>query len=346
MTFLLFQQNFLALLILAFPFHKIYADACKNILGFVVTAIPSTNGQIPGIYLPDGNTLPIDQLGEGVPNIVHLLVSLATSAEKIFLIEEPENDLHPNALKALLELVAASSERNQFFISTHSNIAVRHLCANENSRLFRIVTDDKLPTDASIIHVETPDDRIDALRELGYTFWDNDLWEGWLILEEASAEYIIRNYIIPWFVSKLTHIRTVSAAGVARVEPMLDDFLRVVLFAHLTPAYKGRIWVRVDDDSAGKAVVTALKAKHRSFDVDQIMPFPADQFERFYPDEFLERVNETLAIKGKKERREAKKKLMKEVKTWLDEDPARGKAALEKSAAPLISDLKTIASKL
>ena len=76
------------------------------------------------------------------------------------------------------------------------------------------------------------------------------------------------------------------------------------------------------------------------------MPFPADQFERFYPDEFLERVNETLAIKGKKERREAKKKLMKEVKTWLDEDPARGKAALEKSAAPLISDLKTIASKL
>src|SRR5262249_9744357 len=111
----------------AFPKNKQYAEACEAVLGFVVTAIPSQNGQRPGIYLPNQAALPIEQMGEGVPNIVQLLASLAVSEDKLFLIEEPENDLHPDALKSLLELVVASSKSNQFVISTHSNIVVSYL---------------------------------------------------------------------------------------------------------------------------------------------------------------------------------------------------------------------------
>ena len=41
-------------------------------------------------------------MGEGVANIVGLLVDLCLAENKLFLIEEPENDIHPKALKGLL----------------------------------------------------------------------------------------------------------------------------------------------------------------------------------------------------------------------------------------------------
>jgi hypothetical protein len=42
----------------------------------------------------------------------------------------------------------------------------------------------------------TREARIGVLRRLGYELSDFDLWDGWLILEESSAEVIIR-YLIP-----------------------------------------------------------------------------------------------------------------------------------------------------
>lgn len=99
-----------------FPEYRSYSSACDEILGFVVTATPSANGQRPGMYLPDRQIIPIDQMGEGVPSIVSLLADLAVSKGKLFLIEEPENDLHPRALKALLDLIIESSQANQFVI--------------------------------------------------------------------------------------------------------------------------------------------------------------------------------------------------------------------------------------
>lgn len=94
----------------SFPGSKWYIETCEAILGFVVTAVPSDNGQRPGLYLPDRRPLPIEQMGEGVPQIVGLLADLSLSENKILLIEEPENDLHPTALKALLRLIEESAK--------------------------------------------------------------------------------------------------------------------------------------------------------------------------------------------------------------------------------------------
>lgn len=332
----------------AFPLHATYADACKSILGFVVTAIPAPSGQRPGIYLPNQDTIPIEQMGEGVPNIVHLLVNLATSTNKLFLVEEPENDLHPTALRALLDLMIKSSATNQFVVSTHSNIVVRHLCGVPDSQLLRVSSPiGKLPSESKIELVPpTPEARIAILRELGYDLWDFDLWEGWLILEESSAESMIRNYLIPWFAPKLTRVRTISANGVDRVEPLLDDFLRLVVFTNLQPAYRERTWVRVDNDDRGQNIVSELKNKYRNWPEDRFRTLNFDQFERYYPQVFTEKVNEVLKIQDRQARRVAKKKLLSEVMRWLDEDLPRGKDALQASAANLIEDLKIIESQL
>lgn len=327
-----------------FPTYKQYAESCQDILGFVVTNIPSANGQRPGIYLPSQESLPIDQLGEGVPNIVQFLVNLATSTNKLFLIEEPENDLHPQALRALLELIIKSSSLNQFVISTHSNIVVSHLCGDSNSQLLRInAAKDILPTESKVSIVDqTPSARLAALAELGYAFSDMGLWEGWLILEESSAEWIIRNYLIPFFTPSLKRLRTVSAGGAGNVEPNFSDFNRLALFIHLEPAYLNRAWVRVDGDSVGRSVIEKLRDRYQTWPAGTFGQFTRPQFEYYYPSFFSDQIERVLSIVDSQQKRQAKKDLLLDVIDWLDSDLERARSTLEQSAAEVIEDLKGI----
>jgi hypothetical protein len=330
-----------------YPSHRQYKETCEAILGFLVTAIPSQNGQRPGVYLSDGRTLPIDQMGEGVPNIVGLLADLAQSRGKLFLIEEPENDLHPEALKALLELIIESSQYNQMVVSTHSNIVARYLGAAADSRLYYVKAQPgTMPPVAEVEAVDsTPSARLSVLGELGYSFSDFDLWDGWLILEESSAERIIRDYLIPWFAPKLTRVRTLSTAGNAAVEPTFDDFNRLVLFTHLEDAYRDSAWVLVDGDESGRAIVERLRDGYGNWTPDRFECFDEEQFERYYPRVFAEQVATALELSGQ-EKREAKKALLEDVRAWLDENPERGRAALEESARPVIAHLERIEQQL
>lgn len=331
----------------SYPRHSAYADACKSILGFTVTAIPSQSGQRPGVYLPDESVVWIDQMGDGVPNIVQLLANLATSSGKLFLIEEPENDLHPTALKSLLNLVAESSKSNQFVVSTHSNIVARYLGSIPNSRLLQVRPEHEnvLPITAKVEAIEARSDaRMLALEDLGYSLTDFDLWDGWLILEESSAERIIRDYIIPWFAPTLSRVKTVSAGGVDKVEPLFEDFQRMVLYTHLSPAYRWNTWVRVDGDKPGNYLIEKLKSNFEEWPAGRFSTFSMAQFENYYPKHFSADVIKTLSITNKQERRNAKRELLRCVVHWLDEDRERGKAALQESAAEIISDLQTIES--
>lgn len=330
-----------------YPFHHQYRETCEAILGFLVTAIPSQNGQRPGVYLPDGRTLPLDQMGEGVPNIVGLLADLAQSRGKLFLIEEPENDLHPEALKALLELIIESSHHNQMVVSTHSNIVARYLGAAADSRLYYVkARPGTMPPVAEVTGVDpTPSARLSVLRELGYSFSDFDLWDGWLILEESSAERIIRDYLIPWFAPKLTRVRTLATGGNANIEPTFDDFHRLVRFTHLEDAYRDSAWVLVDGDGTGQSIVERLRERYPSWTSDRFQCLGEEQFERYYPSVFDEKVNEALNLSGQ-EKRKAKKALLEEVRAWLDEDINRSKAALEESAREVIDHLLRIEDQL
>lgn len=331
-----------------FPDYERYSKTCSAILGFVVTAVPSMNGQRPGVYLPDRQTIPLDQMGEGVPNIVALLADLALSKGKLFLIEEPENDLHPQALKALLDLIVDSAKTNQFVISTHSNIVVRHLASIENSKLFNITSEaGRLPPVATVREVEpTVEARLQVLRDLGYSFSDFDLWDGWLILEESSAERIIRDYLIPWFTPKLSRIRTIATGGSSQVEPTFTDFNRLVRFTHLEEAYRDVVWVRIDGDDDGKKIIEQLQKKYSSWDNESFKCFSSTQFELYYPTVFQDRITAVLSMPKGQSKRDAKRNLLDEVRAWLDADTQRGRDALEISASEIISELRLFESKL
>ena len=257
------------------------------------------NGKLAGSYVSSTESILLDRMGAGVANAVTLLASLIDSKGKTFLIEEPENDLHPAALRKLLEVIEGEST-NQFSISTHSQVVLRHLGSTPHSRIFSVTSepDATTPTSRAEAIDDTPPMRRQVLDDLGYELYDYDLYDGWLILEEASAERIIRDYLVKWFAPRLVgRLRTVSAQGVEVVKKLRDRF-------STWPAHH----------------FVALK-EH--------------DFEHYCPAEFEQKATAALAQDGKA-KRDAKRELLEEVRLWADEDDGRAKAAFEASASEVI----------
>lgn len=294
----------------SFAASATYREACHEILGVVVTAVPSANGQMPGIYLPDQSTIYIRQMGDGVPHVVGLLVDLSLYRGKLFLIEELENDLHPTALKALLRLIVTSAEHNQFVVSTHSNIVASYLASTSDSRLYYVDSTPGSVVPTARVREVGPDasDRTAVLRELGYELIDMELWDAWLFLEESSAERVIREFLIPWFVPGLDgRIRTVAAGGISKVGPTFEDFHRLMLFAHLQAGYRQRAWVVVDGGEAGAKIISELSSRYSAtWDLSHFRSLREVAFERYYPSRFQNDADTALSMKDREQRRESK----------------------------------------
>lgn len=325
-----------------FPGHEEYKRRSQEILGFMLTAVSAEGGQRPGIYLADETIMPVEAMGEGVPNIAALLIELITARNKIFVIEEPENDLHPKALKSLLEVLIESSKHNQFFISTHSNIVVQYLAVEDGS-LFNVKRNDANKHSSEVVQVDhSVEARMSVLRDLGYALSDFDLWDGWLILEESSAEKIIRDFLIPMFAPTLSRIRTISANGINNVNPVFSDFYRLVVFNHLEEAYRTTTWVKVDGDEPGMQTIAKLKECFSRWDPSRFAHFDQPQFERYFPAIFSERIDSVLSIKNATDKKSAKCELLIDVLKWLAQDKERARVALESSAAEVIEYLRSI----
>jgi hypothetical protein len=328
----------------SYPGHHQYAEACTAILGFMVTAVNSANGARPGVPISRTESIYIEDMGAGVAHVVGLLADLTLAEDKLILVEELENDLHPEALKALLAVLLSASERNQIVVTTHSSLVLRHLGAAQSTRIYRVATEPGvLPPVSRCESVgPAPADRFAVLRDLGYEMRDFDLWDGWLLLEEASAERIIREYLIPWFAPRLKTVRTVGARGVDDARATFEEFRRLVLFTHLEPLYRERTWVVLDGDGPGTRVVEELRERYAtSWPPERFRTFPQPAFEHFYPPRFSARAAEVLSLPHD-ERREAKRALLEEVRAYCDEHTDEARAAFEQSAQEVITLLTEI----
>lgn len=274
--------------------NKLFTEMCDKILGFRVTPTTTESGQTTAYWINDFVNITLDNMGEGVTNLLGLIVYLCKSEPgKLFIIEEPENDLHPEALKHLLELIREKSKTNQFIITTHSNIVTKYLGAESDSMLFEVdmkFGDDKLPR-STIREIVTPEDRIKVLEKLGYELGDYDLWDGWLILEESSAQTIIETYLIPWFVKNLRppRLKIYSASGRSKVKKRFDDFNSLFVFVYLQKEiYKNKAWVLIDGGDDEKDDINQLKEKYvkKGWREDQFLQFSKHDFEEYYPERF------------------------------------------------------------
>jgi predicted ATPase len=326
------------------PAKDEYVKACNEILGFYISSYPSENGKKATYIIDNIQNIPLESMGEGISNILGLILDLCIAKNKLFLIEEPENDIHPKALKKLLDLIVEKSDTNQFVITTHSNIVLKHLGGCDSTKIFKVdmAFEDKIPT-SSISEIEnTPEARREVLEDLGYELFDFDVWDTWLILEESSAEVIIREFLIPHFVPGLKNVlKTCAAGSVSKVSARIEALHSLCLFLHLQKSFNDRIWVVVDGGETEKKITDDLKNKYKSWKEDRIIQFAEHDFEKYYPQQFQEQVNNILTKSGN-DKRKAKKELLDEVKKWYRENPDLAKEEFKKSALEVINILKGV----
>ena len=195
-----------------------------------------------------------------------------------------------------------------------------------------------------------PEERRKILEDLGYDFFDFDLWKGWLFLEESSAEFIIREYLLTWFFPSLKYkLRTYSAGGFTNVEPRFKDFKNLFTFLHLEPAYKNRVWVKIDGGNEEENLISKMKntfVKEGSWNESNFSQFEQHDFEKYYPLQFQEDVIRILSIESKLKKKEGKENLLKEVKNWINENEDLAKKEFEESANEVIKFLKKIEGEL
>lgn len=325
-----------------------FRDLCNRVLGIEVNIMPQENGQqLLGTQVDRYNSIPLEAMGAGLSGALSLIVGLSVADDKLFVIEEPEDDLHPAALKVLLDAIAeASSRNNQFLISTHSSTVLTRLSGLPDLKILHVTSDNALPPSSSFTEIADAQDRIRVLQDLGYGLADLDLGEGWLIFEEASAERLVRQYLSPWFAPGLAKLRTLAAHGASRVEPLFEDFREMFLFAHLEPIYRNRAWVIVDGDDAGTNIVGKLRQDFPDWPSDHFRHWARDDFELYYPPKFTDRVQEVLRISDRRRCRQEKKLLLDEVIAWIGEDERIARDAFAESAADVIAVLKDIEAEL
>ncbi len=334
--------------------HKPFKKACKEILGFepgVIAYGRGGNNQLSiGIYTDNTNIITINNMGQGVTHILGLLTILYTQDDNIILLEEIENDLHPRVLKQLLNVIVEKSRRNQFIISTHSNIVLRHLGAVSGSRIFQTswkmskYGKQRLPLSQIQEIANTPEARVKVLQEMGYDVLDFELWQGYLLFEESTSELIVREYLIPTFTPKLKDkLRTVASQGVDDISNKFKSFLNLFVFIHLSNIYHDKAWVIVDGDSAGIKVINDLKKTFNNWNPDNFIHLELTAFELYYPSRFSRKVDKVLGMSKGMEKQKAKVQLRQEVLEWArHNENAQGE--FQKSAGELIQILKQIES--
>ena len=333
------------------PAHNLYMRACEEILGFLVTTAHTGQGKRAVYTIQNMDNIPLLAMGEGVMNILGLVVHLAMAQHRLFLIEEPENDVHPKALKSLLDLIAEKAETNQFIVTTHSNIVLKRLGAIPDAKVFNVEYKfvERMPTSTVVEIGPSTDERQTVLSDLGYELNDVGMWDAWLFLEESSAEKIIREYLVPWFADSLNgRLRTFSTHSLSEVGPKFRDFNDLFVFLHLEPVYRNRAWVLIDGGESESKILLDLRAKYHpsGWRETQFRQLPHHDFEEYYPIEFAGQVARIKALGDKKAIREAKKLLLENVEAWIKTDQSQARKAFESSASDVIAVLTDIKTEL
>jgi len=331
--------------------HDYYHNACMQVFGYPVSTTEVEKGMEAGYGPRAEEFISLTDMGEGTSNLLGLIVALSNAENKIFVIEEPENDVHPRALKAILKLIEEAAQQNQFFISTHSNIVVKHLGSLSESKLFEVkmkINGEKRLPDSTIREVsQDPEERRALLEDLGYDFFDFGLWEGWLFFEESSAEEVVRDAIFPLFFPQLQgRVRTFGKGGKDGVQQRFDDFNHLFSFLHLTPAYKNKAWVFIDGGEDERKVLQKLKDNYmkNGWEESHFKQFSEHDFEKYYPVSFQEKVAALPGKQDRKERIDAKGKLAKELVEWAKNNRDQARNEFAESANEVIDMLKPIAS--
>lgn len=106
-----------------FRIYKEIDKAFNKITTYRFNIVPFGDNQLKLTFLIDNQWIPADDCGLGLKDILYIITHVCCTKDKVYLVEEPENHLHADFQKKLLNFFHQTKDK-QFIISTHSNVFI------------------------------------------------------------------------------------------------------------------------------------------------------------------------------------------------------------------------------
>ena len=160
------------------------------------TIIPQINEGVLNVKIGEETERALYDLGDGIKQIITILYKIfeKKDTEAIFLIEEPEINLHPGYQRKLIEIFQSPIfAKHQYFITTHSNHLIDSCFDYSNISIFKFINVNKSNNKFQVINT-SPND-IEMLQLLGVNNSSVFLSNCTIWVEGISDKILISKYL-------------------------------------------------------------------------------------------------------------------------------------------------------
>lgn len=204
------------------------------------------------VVIDDGTPTDLSYKGDGVKSLITmaLLSSTSKNKDRLVIIDEPENNLHPGAIRYINSVLYNLSETCQVIISTHDPIFVNRFNVSSNW-----IVDN---------HEATQAKRLDKIRNtLGIMCSDNLMYSDYVIVVEGPTD---RDFLLNVF-KKYDKINEALQSNIISIR-VLGGVNNLDAEVYSLQRYCCNYLILLDRDKAGKDGANRIKSKFSVSDND------------------------------------------------------------------------------